>query len=165
MSILVKKFNRAKWSQIDKDKNISSEDIFADAITHCMKTAQNTLSTWKIQTRDNLEEAVLAIVSSHQHLDAFDIVCFDSSSLEAQGIKLEKNPGETPIKHLVDKHIDISNLTYKSLGILANNILNELKQDKTKRYTTIMLKNILNDAINEGILEKDKLKEDVRKKL
>jgi len=162
MSLLVRKIEKAKWLQNDI---LSGEDISADAITNCMKTTGNTLSTWLIRTLDEVPEAVLAIVSSHQHIDTIDVVCLDRSLLEGQGINLHSTPGKTPVRDLVDRHIDISNLAYKSLGILANHIVNGVKEEKAVRYTKGMIKRLLNSAINEGRLQEIDLHESVRSKL
>lgn len=99
MSLLVRKIEKAKWMQNDI---VGSEDISADAITNCMKTTGNTLSTWQIPGDNEIPEAILAIVSGHQYLDTIDIVCLDRSSLEIQGIALQSTLGNTPIQDLID---------------------------------------------------------------
>lgn len=162
MSLLVRKIEKAKWMQNDI---LAGEDVSADAITNCMKTTGNTLSTWLIRAWDEIPEAVLAIVSSHQHLDSIDIVCLERSLLERQGMDLRSTPGATPVKDLIDHHIDISNLAYRSLGTVANHIVNEIKQERTVRYTKGMIKKILNSAINDGRITKSDLHESVRAKL
>jgi len=136
MSLLVRKITRAKWRD-----SLSGEDISADAITNCMKTTGNTLSTWTVQTRDEIPEAVLAIVSAHEHIDTIDVVCLDLLSLKNQGLRFQSTPGKTPVEDLKDRHRDISNLTYKSLGIVANHILNEIKEEKTERTPKAKSKN------------------------
>lgn len=162
MSLLVRKIEKAKWLQ----NNIQGgEDVSADAITNCLKTKGNTLSTWSISTIDELSEAVLAIVSGHEHLDTIDIVYFDSNLLKEDGIALQSSPGKVPIQDLIEQHKDIINLTYKSLGTVANYIVESIKQDNVKRYTKGMIKKILNKAIDEGRLQKTALSESVRDKI
>jgi hypothetical protein len=75
-----------------------------------------------------------------------------------------------PVDDLVEKHIDLSNLTYRSLGIVAHHIVdkineNEINDQKVILYTKEQLKKILNLAISQNRLNPDKLKEFVRKKL
>lgn len=164
MSLLIRKIEKAKWMQNDI---VHDADISADAITNCMKTTGNTLSTWQISNNvdEEIDEAVLAIVSGHQHLDTIDVVCLNYRSLENQGIQIRLTPGKTPVKDLVDKHVDISGLTYKSLGVVANEIVQEIKQEKIIRYTKGKIKKLLNLALNKGRIQKDDLHELIRDKL
>lgn len=162
MPFLVRKIEKAKWMQNDV---IGGEDISADAITNCMKTTGNTLSTWQIPVESDVSEALLAIVSGHQHLDTIDIVCLDRNSLESKGLTLEATPGNTPIKDLVDLHVDISKLTYITLGVVGKDIVEEIKKNKVMRYTKGMLKRLLNEAMLKGRFLKDDLNESLRNKL
>ena len=162
MSFLVRKIEIAKWMQ---NNIVGGEDISADAITNCMKTTGNTLSTWQIPGGNDVKEAILAIVSGHHHLDTIDVVCFDRSSLEKQGLSLESTPGNTPVKDLINRHIDISNLTYTALGTVGREIVEEIKQKKVIRYTKGMIKRLLNDAILTGRFQKGDLNESLQNKL
>lgn len=130
-----------------------------------MKTKGNALSTWQIAAEHAIGDAVLAIVSSHTHLDTIDVVCLDPSSLRNKGIDLQSTPRLTPVKELADQHINICNLTYRTLGILAEHIVQVIKEKKVLRYTKGNIKKLLNGAINLGRLEKDALCESLRNKL
>lgn len=162
MPFLVRKIEKAKWMQNDV---ISGEDISADAITNCMKTTGNTLSTWQAVGESDVSEAILAIVAGHQHLDAIDIVCLNRESLEKKGLILESTSGNTPVRDLVNRHIDISSLTYTTLGIVGREIVEEIKAKKVMRYTKGMLRKLLNDAILKGRFQRDDLNESLRNRL
>nr|AAU82896.1 hypothetical protein GZ22D9_44 [uncultured archaeon GZfos22D9] len=165
MSLLVRKIDNAKWMQNDilNNDTFSVEDVSADAITS-LKTSGNALSAWQV-AEEAIEDAVLAIVSSHQHLDTIDVVCFDPSSLESNGIRLQSTPGSTPLKDIFGQHIDICDLTYRTLGTVAEQIVHVLKEGKVLRYTKGNIKKLLYDAINPGRLQKDELDESLRKRL
>lgn len=162
MSLLVRKINKAKWMQNDVR---SAENVSADAITNDLKTTDNTLSAWQVAGAEAIEDAVLAIVSSHEHLDTIDVVCLDPSSLESNGIMLQSNPGGTPVRDLIDRHIHICDLTYRTLGTVAEQIVHALKEGKDERYTKGKIKKLLTGAINRGCLQKDDLHESLRRKL
>lgn len=162
MPFLVRKINKAKWMQNDI---ISGHDVSADAITNCMKTSQNALSTWEITHEDDVANAVLAIVAGHQYLDTIDVVLLDPIWLKNMGINLKSSPGNTPVKELVNNHIDICNLTYHSLGSVAENIVRSFKEEKIKRYTRGDIKRLLSDAVKAGRLEKKDLYESIRNAL
>ena len=144
---------------------INGEDISADAITNCMKTTRNTLSTWKISNESEIEDAVLAIVSGHHHLDSIDVICLNSKALKMHGLTLEDTPGATPLESFSERHVDIINLSYTSLGAVANQIVENIKDGKVKRYTKGMQKKILKIAIESGRLKRDKLHPSLSMKL
>jgi len=162
MSLLVRKIDKAKWLQNDI---VRGEDISADAITNCMKTYRNTLSAWQIDNDAEIDDAVLAIVSSHQHLDTIDIVCISKDRLDQNGINMKSTPGRTPVEDLTNKHIDIANLTYKTLGDVAYHIVKAFCEQNVKRYTRGSLKKLLKEAINSGRLDIANLEPSVSIKL
>ncbi len=162
MSLLVKKIEKGKWLQNDI---VRGEDISADAITNCMKTTNNTLSMWRIDDEGQIDEAVLAIVSAHQHLDAFDVVWVKINQLEEYGISMQDTPGITPIADLVDSHVNIVNLTYRSLGKVANCIVKCFSDSSVKRYTYGSLKKLLQRAIESERLEVERIAPSVAEKL
>lgn len=162
MSLLVRKINKAKWMQKDVR---SAEDVSADAITtNDLKTRGNTLSAWQV-AEEAIADAVLAIVASHQQLDTIDVVCLEPSSLERNGIRLQSTPGITPVKDIIYKHIDICNLTYRTLGTVAEQIVLALKEGKVVRYTRDNIKKLLMGSINMERLQMDDLNESLRKRL
>jgi len=149
MQLLVRKINRSKWNNAD-------EDIFklsSDAITSCLRSSRNTLSVWKIESENNLDEAVLALISNFQKLESIDIVTLDGDYLIKAMVEQEQTEGITPISDLVDSHYDLKNLNYYKIGIVAEHIIQRIRLNKVKRYTINELKIILKKAI-----EQDRLK-------
>ena len=98
MSLLVRKIEKGKWLQNDI---LNGQEISADAITNCMKTIRNTLSTWHIANEEQIDDAVLAIVSAHQHLDTIDVVYISQDKLNKFGISMKNTPGQTPVDDLI----------------------------------------------------------------
>ncbi len=162
MSLLVRKIDKGRWLQNDI---LNGEDISADAITICMKTTNNTLSTWRIDNEAQIDEAVLAIVSGHQHLDAIDVAWLSQEQIKAEAISIQDTSGITPITALVDSHVHVVDLTYTSLGKIANCIVNCFLENSVRRYTRGMLIKLLRKAIESGRLEKEMLAPAVADKL
>jgi len=162
MSYLVRKINKAKWYQIDieNDNNVSG-----DAITNCLKTNKNTLSVWKIETEDDLDQAILALVANQDHLDTIDIVILEESSLLEYNLNIVASPGDTPVESLKNAHRDISELTFTKLGEVKDHIVERIRNQKLKRYTVGSLKKLLKKSIEQGLLKKDDLKESVQQKI
>ena len=162
MSKLVRKINKAKWMQVDIEANVPAS---ADAITNCMKTNLNTLSVWEIDDVGNIDEAALAIVGSNTNLDAIDLVVFDSEFIDANKIRVNNTEGDTAAIDKRNTHRDLADLNYDHLGILSRQVVNELREDKVKRFTMGKLKQILREAIQEKRIDLDRLSEDIQKKL
>lgn len=162
MSFLVRKINKAKWFQIDI---MQSDDVSADAITNCLKTSKNTLSVWHIETEEDLDKAVLAIVANQEHLDTIDVVILDEPSLNNYNLNIVASPGDTPVTSLIEAHRDIAELTFTKLGQIKDHIVQRIRNQKLKRYTVSSLKKILTNAINDGLLQKEDLNESIRNKI
>jgi hypothetical protein len=157
MQLLVRKISRSKW-------NNSDEDVFklsSDAITTCIRTSRNTLSVWKIETENDLDEAVLALASNFQKLETIDVVTLDGDYLIKASVEQEQTNGITPIADLINNHYDLKNLNYYKIGIVAEHIIQRLMLNKVKRYTIEELKAILKKAIKQDRLKIEDLNESV----
>jgi len=130
-----------------------------------LKTTSNNLSTWRIDSQAELDEAVLALASESDHIDAIDVVSMNYNHLEAMGFCLVESKGNTPVDDLIDRHVDLMGLSYKTLGLVAHHIIERINEDKMTRYTAGQLKGILKKAIIEGRLKMEELKDDVKKKI
>lgn len=162
MTLYVRKITQAKWLQT---KILDGEDPSADAITNCIKTKNNTLSVWTIAAEADLDQAVLAIVAAGENLDSIDVVIFSEQRIDELGISHTQTDGFTPVTSLVKTHIDLENLNYTSLGQVANCVTEAFRTNKVKRYTKAMLKNVLENAINSGILQLNSLNDSLKAKL
>lgn len=162
MPVLVRKIERGKWEQNDI---CNGADVSADAITTCMKTKNNTLSVWEVDSHDVLDNAILAMVANSDHLEAIDIVAFEKTKLEDAGFNIESIPGDTPVERLVNTHYNIAGLTYHGLGVLANFHVDEFINSRAIRFTKAQLKKILMKAIDDGHLASGQLKESIRRYL
>lgn len=162
MPLLIRKIDKSKWLQNDI---VSGEHVSADAVTNCLKTSSNTLSTWRIDNEAQIDDAVLAIVSAHQHLDTIDVVCMSQDQLGEVGINMQDAPGVTPVVDLVDNHVDIVGLTYKSLGKVAHCIVKCFSDNSVKRYTRGSLKKLLRTAIESGRLKAERISPSLADKL
>lgn len=162
MPLLVRKINKAKWYQIDIEND---NDVKADAITNCLKTTKNNLSVWRIESEDDLEEAILALVANQDHLDTIDVVILEESTLIDYKLNIVASPGDTPVESLIAAHRDISDLTFTNLGMVKDHIVERIRNQKIKRFTVGSLKKLLKEAIENGILKIEDLKESVQSKI
>ena len=162
MPQFVRKINKAKWEQNDIR---NGEAISADAITLCLQTASNTLSVWAIDSEDDLDDAILAMVAAGDYLAAMDFVMLDVEYLSSCGIDHRHMEAETPVDDLRNAHHDLVQLTYPKLGAIANYVVERFKNDEVERYTEGRLKKVLRKAIADDRLKPEDLKPSIRKKL
>ncbi len=161
MSLLIRKFDYfGKWYQRDI---LNGEQPSADAITHCLKTKENTLSFWSIVDENQREEGVLAIVAQFDHLDTTDVLLIDRSLVEQ--LCIDKSRGKTPYTDFIDKHFDVKNLDYSSLGVLAEAIVEGIRKAWHKRFRESELVEILTSGVQAGKVQWSELKPDVQKKI
>ncbi|MCG7344030.1 hypothetical protein MHZ92_07795 [Sporosarcina sp. ACRSL] len=162
MTYLVRKYSRGKWPKEDFDK-CPVEALRADAITSCLRTTNDTLSTWEIESLENVEDAVLALVSGFDKLATVDVLIFSINEVEKRGFKVELTPGDTPIEELKNTHMDITGLTYKTVGEFSRLMLDTMNVDgRTMRFTVKKLKTLFQEAIDKGKVDVTLLKERLR---
>ena len=161
MSLLVRKIQQAKWLQNDI---LHGEPVSGDAITNCLRTRNNTLSTWEIPAESQIEEAVLAIVAAQQHIDTIDVVVLQRDEIE-EVATLRKSPGAPPVKDLVNSHVDIADVNYETLGEVAGAIVQKFREEKVFRWTARRIKGLLAEAVSSGRLALDDLAPGLRRKL
>ena len=163
MSFLVRKINAVKWRY---PEFFGIDKIPADGITSgCLKTERNNLSVWKIDSKDNLEEAVIAIVSSGDHIKAMDFIILDPESLTQNGISIVPREMDTPYEAQKGNHLDLVELSYTEIGIIAHQVLNEIKAERDTRYAEAELVDMLTKAANEGKLRLDLLAKNIKKRI
>jgi len=161
MPLLVRRINRVKWEQI-VDTGIN-KDVSADAITNCLKTLNNDLSVWHIESDADLEKAILALItgSSQTKLSTLHIVIIDETVALNKGLNLANTKGDTVIKELVNIHKDLTNLTYSKLGIVKDLIVDCIKGSRTAFYTRRQLKDLITKALKDGKVDKLDLHKDL----
>jgi hypothetical protein len=155
MSILVRRITRAKWGE----NIIPYENVPADAITNCLKTTDNALSVWRIESEEELNDAILALITGKKQetFSKIDYVLIDENKLIDQGLLLVDSDGDTVVDDLVKKHRNISDLSYKKLGIIKDLILDCINNDKCHLFSRQQIKILVMNAIESGKLQKEKL--------
>lgn len=165
MSYLVRRISRAKWDN-DNFDYLANDNPPADAITSCLRTFENELSTWLINDLKELDKAILCLItgSKQENLNALQIIYFEIDEVAAKGLAIENTQGDTVIEEYRSLHYDIKNLNYTSLGSVKDIILNCLRINNYKIITKKALKDLLNESVNiTKILDKSLLNEKLQK--
>ncbi len=156
--MLIRKISRSKWNDFTTHES-GLTDVGGDAVTGCLKTNKNTLSVWKIHDNTDVEinEAILALITGAQQmkLSKIDFVLIDETELSQYGFSLSHSPGDTAVADLVDRHLDITDITYSKLGIIKNIIYNNIQPENLRSERD--LREILKNALNHRRINIEKL--------
>ena len=121
MPYLARKIDRGKWSDLEKIAGV--DDIPSDPITANLRTSDNTLSLWRVDTKDKteLDKIFLALATGPRFdkIDAISIVLVYETTLLGK-VDIIESEGDTAVAELKHLHRDITNVNYKKLGIIAN---------------------------------------------
>lgn len=158
MALMVRMVNKAKWDMAYNPAN-------ADAITLCLKTKNNTLSFWIIDSEASVDEGVLAIAAANQNLDAIDIVVVNSEEFAAKDIKVVESAGATACTDLINKHRDLAELNVRHLEAVSEVVGDRIRKNEVVRYNMSRLRGLIETAIEAGRIDLNKLHDGIKKKL
>jgi hypothetical protein len=142
-----------------------SDDVAADALGD-LRSQGNKLSFWRCNQDDaSLADVVLALASTRDRPDKLEFVVVPVAELR-EAFRMDSTPGETPARDVRDRHVDLTDLTARSLTRLAMALLAQVQSEERHRiYSKREVLSILADAVDQGRLEIDKLKEKLRDEL
>jgi hypothetical protein len=141
---------KAKWTRINPIEG--TDAIPADLITNDLQTFSNTLSLWSVDSEDCIDDAILALATSFSYINAFDIIRIDILSIQGKGLALKQTDGDTKYDKYRNRHYDLTDLTYLSLGVFAGLILEN--RSAIERLRPQRLKEILKDGIDTNKIDK-----------
>ena len=154
MAYLVRKISRAKWP----DQVCNIEELNGDAISD-LRTTANTLSLWRVEDLDAIDEAALALAASSksEHIETLHVVWFCEDDVLKQGFILaDDSPGDTIISSMVNDHRDLCELNYKSLGKFSEMIMQGVAEKNCRRYPKAIMKKAFVDAYRKDLIDKQK---------
>ncbi len=163
MPFLARKVEKGKWKP---HQTLEVTHVPGDAITLCMRTHANTLSTWQIDldAGGTIDEGILALVTgpNQLHMETIDVVLLDPQELEERELEVKPTNGKTLVGDLVETHRDIMDLTYAKLGTIAAMILKKIHAKEVIRRTKPEVTTLVIEALKAKRLEFDALHENVQ---
>ena len=165
MPYLVRRISRAKWDN-DNFNYLINDNPPSDAITSCLRTFDNELSTWLINDLEELDKAILCLItgSKQENLNALQLIYFEIDDVTSKGLIIENTLGDTVIEEYRSSHYDIKNLNYNALGSIKDIVLNCLRINNYRIVTKKALKDLLVESVNKTkILDKSLLNEKLQK--
>jgi hypothetical protein len=160
--MLARKISLAKW----KNPEWGAE-VPADAVTGDLRTSDNTLSFWSIESssREELELVVLALGSAADRIDKVDLTWVDRDKLASQGISLVPSDGNTPVESLKRRHVDLARLDLGRLGRVATLVSDSVLADQHRRWSQNEVLRLLVTAVKSGSLDPAKLAAPVKQEV
>lgn len=164
---LARKISLAKWSKKQEQGELAEDEIPADAVTADLRTQDNKLSFWRCDTKETTEvnKAVLAIAAAYDRIDKIAVVWLAADELRADGQTLEDSKGRTPVRELVELHIDVCRLDYMRLGKVAQCIFIALKKGQYLQLRKARVKELLAEAVKQGSIDPNHLEKSLRQEL
>lgn len=134
MSYYVRKINRAKWAIPEGKANVVA-NLRADAIANDLKTTNDTLSFWKVDSLapDDMEPVIVVNSLMSDSFGKMELICVPDDYLKRYGFQVNQNEKDantiiSDCKHL---HYDLVSLNVKNLVMFANRIVLQILQDTT----------------------------------
>lgn len=131
------------------------KDIQADTVQAEFKTDKNKLSVWKVESEEDLLDALIALGSNCDYIGAIDAVKIYEQHV--QNFRFEEEEGDTPTIGINEKHRNITDLNYVSLGELIKSMICGIQCGYVRKNRREMT-NILVDAYINSKLDIEKLK-------
>lgn len=143
-------------------ENVNS--IKADGITKDLKSDNNTISLWEINSLDELKEIAISLLTSKSKPQDLFVVAIPKNTIE-EYLEIENNnAAETAFKKFKNRHYDLLNMTLEKLKILASIILSALQNENNiYDFTFINRKDAIKELINNGDIIFDELKGALKK--
>ncbi len=166
MNMLARKISRAKWQHRDY---LAETEIRADAISGCLRTTDDTLSWWRC-TDDDKEVAevalALAVAPRMEKFDKIDVVALPEATLTEAGLACQPAEGETPVKDLRSRHVNLVKLDVERLAKVARILGPRIRSgDKVFSFTKAELMTLVTAAIHDKRLDANDLNEKLREEL
>ena len=171
MAYLVRKLT--KRENVDIIGNTEDiENMFADAATAEFRSKNGTLSTWRIDSVDKLDEAVLAIVVTSSKIERMDFIVIDTDYLDEQHLEYSQTYAgqKIAVPDLQDTHYDIINVTIPRLINCTCVYRRVFKEDRDQgvylvRYVEGDIRDLLEKAAIASRLDMNCLNKGIKKEL
>lgn len=162
MPFLVRKLiKRDRLSDLSQVEDLNS--INADIATTEFRTSEGTLSTWIIDSLEDLKEAVLAIAVTSPEISKLDVIVIDTNLLEENNLEYHQSYAgqDIIVPDLQDTHYDIINITVPKLMTCLKIYQTICKKDPegenfVVRYAKGEVKDVLKQAISDNRVNAEK---------
>lgn len=170
MAYYIRKISRNKWQStpLSNDEETARNEILnvtADAITNCIKTTENKLSLWRVESKNDVIDDIVPIITAFERPDTCDIIYIDESFFNDEGIELEQSDTDanTPLNEFKQFHYNAIVNNYLGLGKFAKIVLKSLGNHK--RFKGKEVKSKLQDMLDKNEIEKGMISDKLYEKI
>lgn len=164
MPYLVRKILKRKSIDLIGE-SMNFNDMLADPVTNEFRFDGGGLSSWLIDSIDNIEDAVLAISTTGNNITKMDFIIINVDFLKDYNLEYKQTYAglEMPITKLQNTHYDIGTVTISKILSCIQLYKRVFDEDKdtnkfVKRYSLNEMRQILKNAyINHQIDKLEKL--------
>lgn len=146
--------------------------IYADIPTTEFRTKNGTLSTWYIDSLDDIGNAVLAIAISSSEIAKMDVIIINTDILSANSLEYKQTYAgqDIAIPDLQDTHYDIIDVTIEKLVNCTKVYQTVAEMDPNGetyliRYAAGEIKDLLKKAIEDERVDESKAPKKIREQL
>ena len=162
--------NTKKWTRLGNDSK--SKNLPADCFND-LKTTQNTLSLWKIDSTDSAdicEQLVAVGAAGRSKIDKIVFVELSEQELEEKKLTLQQdnpqcdylNPDKSDF---INRHYDIIEIDHNDLFNVAEIIMNKIESKAVRILTKKQVKQILLGMKSQSIIINKGLQKDISSEL
>lgn len=166
MPYLVRKIMRSSNVPLLEDwpENTLLGRISADVSTNEFRSKDSELSTWRIESMEELDQAAIAVALSGSRIEDIQLMAMDQSFIE-KTFKIGLTEGETLAKRLRGTHRDIQGVTHDSLDILLVAYKDAADNKRCVRYLTQRLKELIKAELDIGEVDIEAASKPMKKDL
>jgi hypothetical protein len=122
-----------------------------DVITNELNTTGGALSFWMIDDETKINDALLAMSTgtTQSNIGTLNYLLFDENELKSWGIKIVQSSidANTAVTELKEKHYNVIEVDYHTLGVLQDMIVDKIRKEKNKTTTKGTIKPLVRKAI------------------
>ena len=139
-------------------------EVSSDIVTSCLRTKNETLSIWQVESDHDIENAIAAFVSVRDQVNYVEYIVIPPGKLQEHGLSVTGSDGKTPFKKQNNKHYDITGLNYSLLGNVTSTICELLQGEVAiQRKSKQDVKVLLSETVKNGDIRLIDLKPEVQK--
>lgn len=171
MAFLVRKLGKMDALFSLKDTT-DIKTVYADIPTTEFRTKNGTLSTWYIESLDDIENAVLAIAITSTEISKMDFIIIDTDILSKNSLDYKQTYAgqKIAIPDLQDTHYDIVDISIGKLMACVKVHQTIVKMDPESetyiiRYAAGEIKDLLEEALNNNRIDKTRVPKKIKEQL
>lgn len=157
----------SKWDG-SKDIDRKNAYICGDAVSD-LRTTDNKLSVWKADTKEDIDDAIVALALNRDSVSKLSYLVLDEKDLDEMDIEIsDKEAGVAAglDSKILTKHRDLIDLDYWQLGFLAE-YMTTLAQDESNQHfcSVSEIKKLLGRYKDECKIVPEQVKDKLKEKL